>query len=442
MKNAGAGLAAFAVFTFVLGSWLLIRGRWGRRVGNVAHCRQCGYVLTGNTSGRCPECGLLLSENAIIYGERPRRPRSLWFGAALVLLASFIIFVLVARAHIDWYQFRPTSWVIADLDATNARKFGRAWNELKRRMTAHPLSAAKERALIDRALQEQQSPTGYYGPPEELVAFLGDRYSAHHLQPSQARRFEDNAMNMRLEVRSRVGPADRIAYRVTRIGRAPMAMGWWWENEAIENCSIDGSKVPCRDEFGGQYCYSSCTMGTLDSLPVGRHRIRFDIAVDLGAGPCPTAKPPVGLARRKFQLTADVTVLQTPPLITSVALPAAVVQRSLIPNGFQMLADGRLTGSIGYNHAPAPMACEVFAIANGIQYPLGSMHFSYLRGNGWLGIEHPYIQKDFHGPIDLILRSSRRVAIETTDMTSMWVGEITISNVPVAPCPATSQPSK
>jgi hypothetical protein len=27
------------------------------RVADATHCRQCGYDLTGNVSGRCPECG-------------------------------------------------------------------------------------------------------------------------------------------------------------------------------------------------------------------------------------------------------------------------------------------------------------------------------------------------------------------------------------------------
>ena len=29
--------------------------------GEPAECRECGYDLTGNTSGRCPECGWELS---------------------------------------------------------------------------------------------------------------------------------------------------------------------------------------------------------------------------------------------------------------------------------------------------------------------------------------------------------------------------------------------
>jgi len=37
---------------------------WHDRVPQPGHCRRCGYNLTGNTSGRCPECGLSLADPA------------------------------------------------------------------------------------------------------------------------------------------------------------------------------------------------------------------------------------------------------------------------------------------------------------------------------------------------------------------------------------------
>lgn len=42
--------AVFWIPAFLLWKPLLFRHPRG-------HCRQCGYNLTGNTSGRCPECG-------------------------------------------------------------------------------------------------------------------------------------------------------------------------------------------------------------------------------------------------------------------------------------------------------------------------------------------------------------------------------------------------
>jgi hypothetical protein len=48
-------LIVLAIPTAIL--WWLDRRR--RLPG---HCRRCGYNLTGNVSGRCPECGTRLTE--------------------------------------------------------------------------------------------------------------------------------------------------------------------------------------------------------------------------------------------------------------------------------------------------------------------------------------------------------------------------------------------
>jgi len=39
-----------------VGPWLVARIRW-RRIVPPGHCQTCRYDLTGNVSGRCPECG-------------------------------------------------------------------------------------------------------------------------------------------------------------------------------------------------------------------------------------------------------------------------------------------------------------------------------------------------------------------------------------------------
>jgi hypothetical protein len=52
--------AFYGTLTYIVwASWRALR-RWHRR-RRPGHCVQCGYNLTGNTSGRCPECGAALS---------------------------------------------------------------------------------------------------------------------------------------------------------------------------------------------------------------------------------------------------------------------------------------------------------------------------------------------------------------------------------------------
>ena len=49
---------ALAGFVATVGWMNVVRGWWRPACKpNPGHCRACDYDLTGNTSGRCPECG-------------------------------------------------------------------------------------------------------------------------------------------------------------------------------------------------------------------------------------------------------------------------------------------------------------------------------------------------------------------------------------------------
>jgi hypothetical protein len=49
-------LYALIVLTGIL-LWFQYQ-RWRNRPFSLGHCQTCGYDLTGNESGRCPECGV------------------------------------------------------------------------------------------------------------------------------------------------------------------------------------------------------------------------------------------------------------------------------------------------------------------------------------------------------------------------------------------------
>jgi hypothetical protein len=51
-----------AVVFGILPSMWLVRWRRRRRYRAAGECRQCGYNLTGNLSGFCPECGTAIGE--------------------------------------------------------------------------------------------------------------------------------------------------------------------------------------------------------------------------------------------------------------------------------------------------------------------------------------------------------------------------------------------
>ncbi|HXE51970.1 MAG TPA: hypothetical protein VN541_03100 [Tepidisphaeraceae bacterium] len=47
----------------LLGEWLYLQGRAKRYLIARHRCARCGYDLTGNTSGVCPECGTPVPRN-------------------------------------------------------------------------------------------------------------------------------------------------------------------------------------------------------------------------------------------------------------------------------------------------------------------------------------------------------------------------------------------
>lgn len=52
-------LLADLLLTYALVRWIYSRLRWKRVQEYKLICGKCGYDLTGNVSGRCPECGHL-----------------------------------------------------------------------------------------------------------------------------------------------------------------------------------------------------------------------------------------------------------------------------------------------------------------------------------------------------------------------------------------------
>ena len=55
----------------VLGLVLLVQARVWRALGRAGRYCKCGYDLTGNVSGICPECGTKIDQRASLLGHNP-----------------------------------------------------------------------------------------------------------------------------------------------------------------------------------------------------------------------------------------------------------------------------------------------------------------------------------------------------------------------------------
>src|SRR5689334_17406303 len=93
------------------GLFLLKTGLHPRRTGTIPHCPQCDYNLTGLSIERCPECGQLLTPDAIVFGTAHRSWRRI--AAGVFCLALLIAPGLNMFRSIEWYRLKPTGLVIS-----------------------------------------------------------------------------------------------------------------------------------------------------------------------------------------------------------------------------------------------------------------------------------------------------------------------------------------
>lgn len=79
----------------IFGLWLMHTAaiRLEPRAGDGRRCLECGYDLTGNTSGRCPECGMREGTRRR-HWLHPRLQRGLiGFGIWLLFVTGFVCWI-------------------------------------------------------------------------------------------------------------------------------------------------------------------------------------------------------------------------------------------------------------------------------------------------------------------------------------------------------------
>jgi hypothetical protein len=160
MKHAGLEQLPFFLWGILI-AWGLLVYFWGvrgRRIGISPFCRRCRYSLTGLPAETqfCPECGNDIQQStAIIRGVRKRYKPLVITGIVLTLvgLAGLGEKSVSSLLAVDWFQYRPVSWLMDDLEAAPGPKRDRAAKELLRRMRAGSFDDGSWKLVIDRSLQ-------------------------------------------------------------------------------------------------------------------------------------------------------------------------------------------------------------------------------------------------------------------------------------------------
>lgn len=63
-------IAGLAVLAIAVWRWMEGKDRYRGPCSETERCARCGYNLTGNVSGRCPECGTPAERSALKSRER------------------------------------------------------------------------------------------------------------------------------------------------------------------------------------------------------------------------------------------------------------------------------------------------------------------------------------------------------------------------------------
>ena len=472
----------------LVGAVLLWWGYWPRRKGNQPHCAGCDYLLLGNRSGRCPECGRELTEKSIVRGTRRRRKGVAAVGLMLLLLAALFFGGAGNKRirEIDWYHYRPAAWVVKDAGSDNGAialrawqelarrradgtlsasaeaallevamrdvasadrvRADRAWAELMRRRNAKTLPDAAEKRLIETALAEQARPRETGGPlHQQLIDYLAERYLDGRLTAAQQEQFFSRAISLDMKVRPTVVRGDPVPYSIESKGEGPASDSaegptWWYATQDI-GVWCDGKEVRQASSGGSGTGFPSGSSRSLVPFDEpGKHVLEVRQRVEIYYGKYGETDPATSrlCSTRELSVKAPFEMLPVAPpdyvkrLDRPDLLPVLRSRIRIQAFGFPA-GQNNFQSQFSVDNPPVNLAFDVFARTGGKEYALGSFDVvkgkvtSYGLGSGPDGDKLKALPPG--RVVDVILRGSEDVARRTVDEFEFWNGEIVIPDV-------------
>lgn len=264
-----------AIFLLAGAIVLLKVGLWPRRTGHMPYCRRCGQNLTGVGSDVCPECGRPRSPQTTVLGQRHRNPWLIAGGLVLLALSSGLAY---KPAHMfyyttDFYQYKPSRLVLADMQSADLLLQTRAARELLRRLNGKALTHGQTDAFFRRLIH--------------LKLRIGPGVSLYGSLPCQ------------LEVRT---PLLQGMY--FRVVDARMT----WDGQPLTETDMLRWKAGERFQFGFTSICESSVRADLSRF--GRHTMRCELSVAICQGTDDDGTEPTVLSRQT--VTAEASMEITP----------------------------------------------------------------------------------------------------------------------------------
>ncbi len=414
----------------LLGLYCVVRGMAGRRCGSDRRCKKCDYNLTGLLSERCPECGMDVSGDAVVIGDRRRDLGPLIFGVVLLLMAGAFLGTVTARAvrTVDWYRIVPFFKVFNDARSGSLS----GYRELERRFYLNELSTGQFGDLADACLQRQsQTPA----PPRvgRWLDMLDELDCGGHLTPEQQQRYYDQLVAFSLKVRPQVLQSDPIPFQIRTLQRGParQSVNYHTHSSVISIGDVVSSVVLSGGSVNaGQSALTSHV--SFDGLHPGLHPVTLTFQCDL-------TRYGVMLSSREVTLNGETTILADNGTAAMCTNTNPAVKGFLEKN---INAEVRVSPSSThadlemfslYMSCPAPLpadlAFEVVVVVDGEEILAKSLTGSRGYRGGWNFASFvPTIEAE---QVFVILRSAPELVAATVDLFDCWRGEITLGPIEI-----------
>ena len=436
----------------LLGMFVLYKGVRPKRRGTTPFCRNCEYNLTGlplkpddpESSAYCPECGHELgAPAAIITGERHRRRGLIIAGAIGALLggAPLTLSIIAGVRAVDWYQYKPTGWVLGDLE-TGSLVAERA---IERRLKTDSLSTAHVSRLIELCLAEQRR-RSTRGITKSMMQWMSEFHITGKLSAAQLERFDENSVQIiKFEARPTVIVGRECPVRLQHTVRYPFDL---FDVNFVDRTYyvlqhevtwVDG-EILSKDRYmttGSLSWSEGASSWSIRIDKLGRHQIAVDFTVLLFANYETWRRDETPFHTRRVTVEAECEVvadeLADPiRMVSSPEFAAAVLTGISINNrSSRDVTTSRhlIVLDVKWRpNQPVPQAYDVFVRFNDSEVRIGSASIDRNRGSS-----STLCQADapdgLPAQFDVLLRSSADVARKTVDFLEIWDGDLLFRDV-------------